>query len=267
MAAAMSLGAFKVAFRAPGQAPLTDAALLGAYLALYDTLNDDDDEIRDVGAAVVSWILSTPPDSTQNLSLVPLAAGLRFSEWLSSQYSHSIGLFTTAVRRLALHPRWLALNTTNKATEALESVEDLLAKATKEDRSLFVEEKQNLFIDEVREADIWSRVLLRMAGEALDKQLAKAYMTWVLEGLIALSEKAKAEALDGPLGWTAKPEAFALGVHVILGAKVVLKWMKNDGLYDDKEEDTTTALRNLAEIGRRASLHELWLSRIDLLIA
>ncbi|KAI9782363.1 MAG: hypothetical protein M1839_005236 [Geoglossum umbratile] len=263
MAAAMSLRAFKGTFRVVGQAPRTDAALLGPYVALYDTLNDDDDEIRDVGATVVSWILSDPPSPTPNLSLVPLAASLRFSEWLSLQYSHSASLSTTAVRRLTLHSRWLPSSMTD---EELKPVEDLLANATKEDRSLFIEEKQNLFVDEVREADIWSRVLLRMSSEALDAQLVEAYVSWVYEGLLALLEKSKAEAMDGPLGWTAKPEAFALGIYVILGAAVVLKWAKYDGLCDC-EEGVMTALRNLAEVGRRTSLHEFWLSRIDPLIA
>lgn len=266
MAAAMSLNAFKGAFRASGQAPRTDAALLGPYVALYDTLNDDDDEIRDVGAAVVSWVLSAPLDLTPNLSFVPLAASLRFSEWLSAQYSHSTSLSATAVRRLTLHPRWLPLNMTDKPTGTLKPVEDLLANATKEDRSLFIEEKQNLFIDEVREADVWSQVLLRMSSEALDIQLAKAYVTWVDEGLLALLQKAKTEAMDGPLGWTAKPEVFALGIYVILGAKIVLKWVKHDSLRD-QEEDIITALRSLAEVGQKTSLHELWLSRIDPLIA
>ncbi|KAI9768015.1 MAG: hypothetical protein M1840_005327 [Geoglossum simile] len=264
MAAAMSLNAFKRAFRATGQAPRTDAALLDPYIVLYDTLHDDDDEIRDVGATVVSWVLSDPSSSTQNLSFVPLAASLRFSEWLSTQYSHSADLSITAVRRLELHSRWLPLNTTDNATEAIKPVEVLLANSAKEDRSLFIEEKQNLFIDEVQEADVWSQVLLRMSSEALDMQLTKAYATWVHEGLLALLEKAK--AMDGPLGWTAKPEVFALGVYVILGAKVVLKWAKHDSL-PDCEEDIATALRSLAEVGRQTSLHELWLSQIDLLVA
>ncbi|KAH0544924.1 hypothetical protein FGG08_001004 [Glutinoglossum americanum] len=264
MAAVASLNAFKRAFRMPGQNPRTDDALLGAYIALYDILNDDDGEIRDIGAAVVSWVLSSSSDTSPRISLLPLAASLQFSEWLSSQYSHSIDLFTTAVQRLTLHSRWLSLGMTEGNAETLESVESLLAEATKEDRSLFIEEKQNLFIDEVREAEVWSRVLLRMAHEASHEQLAEAYIAWVREGLIALSRKARIEALDGPLGWTAKPEVFALGIHVILGAKVVLEWMRGDDL-DGVE--VTMALKSLAEVGRQTSLHELWLSRIDLVIA
>jgi hypothetical protein len=266
MAAVMSLNAFKRTFRATGQAPRADDGLLCPYIVLYDTLNDDDDEIRDIGAAIVSWVLSDPSSSTPNLSFVPLAASLRFAEWLSFQYSHSADLSITAVRRLELHFRWIPLNMIDKATEVLKPVEILLTDAAQEDRSLFIEEKQNLFIDEVREADIWSRVLLRMSSEALDMWLTKLYVAWVHEGLLALTEKANAEAIDGPLGWTAKPEVFCLGIYVILGAKVVLKWAKHDSLCDC-EEDIVTALRSLAEVGRRTSLHELWLSQIDILIA
>ncbi|KAH0562941.1 hypothetical protein GP486_002501 [Trichoglossum hirsutum] len=264
MAAAMSLNAFKSALRMPGGDPRSDASLLNVYVVLFDTLSDDDEEIRDMGAAIVSWTLSPSSGTAPGLSLLPLAANLRLSEWLSSQYSLSKDLLTTAVQRLTLHSRWLPPNVTDEAIEALESVENLLAKATKEDRSLFVKEKQNLFIDETREAEVWSRVLLGTARETPHEQLAKAYIAWVKEGLLTLSERVKAKVMDGPLGWTSKPEVFAVGIHVILGANVVLQWMKRDCLCDG--EEVIAALKYLAEVGRQASLHELWLSRINAVI-
>ncbi len=49
-AAVLSINAFKTILRPDTGLPNTSGALLTVYLALYDTLNDDDEEVRDFGA-------------------------------------------------------------------------------------------------------------------------------------------------------------------------------------------------------------------------
>ncbi|KAI9870465.1 MAG: hypothetical protein M1830_004221, partial [Pleopsidium flavum] len=153
-AAVSSVKAFKAVLRPMGGVPNTSSALLDVYLALYDTLNDDDEEVRDLGADIVSWIVSTTPLHYPSQSLVPLAASLRFSKFLANTYSTSSNLFVQATKRLIGqtedHYCLDIIRSEDNAVKAMkiQSVHDLLISARTEDTSLFVQEKQNLFIDE-----------------------------------------------------------------------------------------------------------------------
>lgn len=67
-----------------------DAVLLDVYLVLYDLLNDDDDEIRDVAASAASWVLSrssVSPDA--DVALAPLNASALLADFIIDNYSDS----------------------------------------------------------------------------------------------------------------------------------------------------------------------------------
>ena len=82
-----------------------------------------------------------------------------------------------------------------------------------------------------------------------------------------MSDNVRKEGTDGPLGWASKPGVFALGINVILGAGVVLKWMEQDATIYSSKEEIILALESLYELGKQTSLHPRWLSCIsDLLI-
>ena len=235
------------------------------YLALYDTLNDDDDEIRDLGADIVSWILSTSSAVTAPY-LVPPAACYRLSMFLAQAYSGSTDLSIHAICRLAGQLRADASMQSSKPATAvpLTPVLDLLASARTEDISLFAEEKQNLFIDEVREAETWSRVSKQLLKSACDENAAADFSRWTVRGLDALTEIATRE-IDGPLGWTSKPEVFTLGMRVILGAGVVRHW-STAGVVGASEACVAESLEKLRDAGRRSSLHDMWIDSIGLVL-
>lgn len=241
--------------------------LLDVYLALYDTLNDDDEEVRDLGAEVVSWIVSTSPLHYPSQSLVSLAASLRFSRFLAEVYSESSLLFIRAVQRFVGLPEShehlsASIEGDSSVTNLkFQPVHDLLISARTEDTALFAEEKQNLFIDEVREAQIWSGVLTMLSNYAYDAAIAAEVSTWVIEGIRTLIETAKSET-DGALGWTSKPEVFTLGTRVIYGASVLLHWEKL-GLVHGCGALVLEALEALKEAGRKSELHEMWIDRIE----
>ncbi|RJE17169.1 HEAT repeat protein, partial [Aspergillus sclerotialis] len=86
----------------------------------------------------------------------------------------------------------------------------------KESTVLFVEEKQNLFINEIREVDVWIKSLFHLTETAYDGSSIAELCGWVSEGLSYLYGFADGNVeMDGPLGWTTKPETFTLGMRVI----------------------------------------------------
>ena len=128
---------------------------LVAILALYDSLNDDDDDIRDVGSAAVQSILGK--------ALVPIEAANRLLLWLAQHYAGSSTFRQIIVRRVMGDSRYPA------PENNVFSIQDQLQEAMKFDNSLFVIEEQNLFVDEVRETQRWtslyeSLTLQKVAG-------------------------------------------------------------------------------------------------------
>ena len=235
--------------------------LLLPYLLLYDTMNDDDEEIRDLGAALTSRLLCKARKTPSEISLVPLAAGRQLAEWLAERYPRSEALAWGAVHHLTGGTSADFRNLDQ--VRGLESVAEQLAEATKEDHSLFVVEKQNLFIDQVREAEVWSSVLTRLdlAKIASSQVACSRFMQWTLDGISVLIKLAHAD-YDGPLGWISKPDVFAIGVRVISATAVVSSWSWSLELKEQAMR-CRSDLQLLATIGRTQGMHGSWLTRIE----
>ncbi|KOS18604.1 tRNA (cytidine(32)-2'-O)-methyltransferase non-catalytic subunit TRM732 [Escovopsis weberi] len=199
LAAAESLRSF---FSAAGDACNSEDCL-PAILALYDTLNDDDDEVREVGSDAARSILGR--------LLVPMEAANRLLQWLASRFATSAALKAAVARRIVgacgVHAR-----------TPPRPAEDQLAAALEVDDSLFAVEEQNLFVDEVREAARWAGVFEALAWEgAGDAQRLCELEAWVRGGLARLRTLLEQRG-DGPLGWASSPRAFAIGSRIIRGA-------------------------------------------------
>src|SRR3954463_10346453 len=97
--------------------------------ALYDTLNDDDDEIRDLSARTVSRLLGT--------SLVPLAAGVELAKWISMCQGNSPSFAWNVTRRMTGQSTYESMDTHSLR---IVPAEDQFHKAMKDDDSLFIEE-------------------------------------------------------------------------------------------------------------------------------
>lgn len=184
-------------------------------LLVYDALNDDDDEIRDIAAHIATRIMLGKQYKTEMRDAVPLLASQRLTEYLARTYPESKVLCEEALRRLV----GCGFDSELFGGE----FEDMLGRARKEDNSLFVQEKQNLFVDGNREAVMWSRVLRRVSANAVRRALARWFAMWVMDGIALLTTTART-GVDGPLGWTSKPDVFALGMRVVYGAEVLLDW-------------------------------------------
>ncbi|PCH00030.1 Armadillo-like helical [Penicillium occitanis (nom. inval.)] len=255
--AIMSLRTFSRILRKPKQAPDTTPVTLEIYLILYDMLNDDDDELRSLSAPIASWILSHSaifPNQTVTLGALPASESL--VEFISDNYPTQPVLFRHVVTRLMKETL-----TQKKHTDFI-SFETLFEDYSKESLALFEEEKQNLFIDDVREIDTWTKVFGRLDKSAYDKTTISKLKVWVSNGLKYLNDKVTSSAAGGQpddvLGWTSKPEVYTLGCLLFSVASLLIA-------ISEKEEagNFKRTLKNLYERGQMISLHPLWLDRIQ----
>ena len=263
LASVKSLSAFKSLLLAPKVSCKSKPQFLDVYFAVYDTLLDDDEDVRSEGSSIISYILS---ESTGGIQLKPLVAATRLLEFLCSTYADSKHLYIKATARMigAEVRDFEGRNPVNGALHC-EPVSTLLSAAREEDHSLFVEEKQNLYRDDVQEAQRMAQLLLSLKPAALDPHVAYFLRDWTLAGLKILIENTKAEGQDGPLGWTSKPEVYTLGMRVIVAAKVVITWDLS-GEREREVERMVDSIKEFLEVGKSGEVHGLWIREAEMVL-
>ncbi|TID14586.1 HEAT repeat protein-like protein [Venturia nashicola] len=218
-----------------------------AILLAYDILNDDDEEVRDIGSQIVSII-------TKKDVCAPLVASQQLLQYLATQYRQSEHVCKHALRRMT--------QSTLLNDRLLPSAKERFMSATAEDTALFVVEKQNLFLDLYHEAGLWSQVLKGLSAKIITDAEVTALGDWVFDGLTLLSDKAHHE-LDGPLGWTSKREVWVFGMQVLFGAEVYLDWRlrtKKGGVEGKVIRDL---LARLYGRGTKTQVHGAWLEKVQ----
>ena len=238
-------------------------ALLGVYLALWDALVDDDEDVRDLGAKTASQLLSRRAsvggtETNRHLSLSPPATRPRLMKLILDHYKQSNFLWNEAVSRLTgISPSQGMLQNKNAAAGSsyICPLSVMLEIAKTPDTALFVEEKQNLYIDEVEEARFWADALTEMSStESLIDMLSRTLAIWTTEGLSFLAG-AVADEQDGAFSWTSKPEVFTLGVRIILAAKVLIS-------HGININTCRMLLNDILQKGIEGQLHDLWITEI-----
>lgn len=242
---------------------------------MYHVLLDDDEEVRDRGAVAASILLSGAASGTNisMLSLMPAAATKKVQQYLIDRYKDSAILWVEAASQLTGAASCFRLRTVethhlheNSITGQVISfhllpVRDLLQKARRQNIALFVEEKQNLFVDPVIEARSWARVMLELHSTGINLEMISEFHTWCKDGLKALIEATESQE-DGPLGWTTKSEVFALGMRVILATRVQIH-----GIWKNTRDADISVLvmllRKLLSLGTKELLNGLWLQQIE----
>lgn len=238
--------------RRPDQPPHTNTVFLELYVILYDMLNDDDDELRDYAAPIASWVLSNStvfPDKIVDLADIP--ARERLVEFLSNHYSNEQRLVHYAVKRLMN-------NVVVSGGTSFVPFETLFNEHRKESTILFEEERQNLFIDDVREIDTWTTVLMNVDRPVFDHNTATVsnLFIWAVQGLACLDTLLESGEQDGAVGWTAKQEVYSLGILLFSVASLLMT------LGEDKDSSLSKRLEGLYTKGEPLALHPHWLSRI-----
>lgn len=246
--------------------PLSE--MVDLLLILHDSLLDDDEDVRDTGAATVSKLLSSAASKDDSETIrIPLmvpAARHHLLGLLKKRSRNSAILWTEAVQRiLGMRSSQLLTKSPEQAPRRplFTSPRALLERLKPDDTSLFVEERQNLYIDEVQEAGVWLDVLLSLHPRAVDLGILRQLHRWAAEGTDALIEAAERET-DGPLGWTSKPEVFTLGVRIIHAAEASICLAEHESLGVDGSGVLRSRLEKLLAVGEESSLNAAWLRMI-----
>ncbi|OOF99394.1 hypothetical protein ASPCADRAFT_393269 [Aspergillus carbonarius ITEM 5010] len=262
LAAVSSVTAFARTLRPASSAPHTDSAFLEIYLVLYDMLNDDDEELRDLAASTASWVLSCSSVSPEKaVDLSPLNASELLSKFITENYTNSRLLCQRTTAYIVDQEPRLSISTPKYA-----SIPSRLSDLRKESTILFEEEKQNLFIDEVREVDVWSARLRQLSEASYDEPSLDALFNWTSTGLSYFGDIfAKETEKDGLLGWASKPETFTLGVRLfgMAGAVVSKDSAAAKLLGPERVEILKGKLRVLLASSKGSLVHDDWVSRIQ----
>ncbi|KAL8672193.1 MAG: hypothetical protein Q9168_003325 [Polycauliona sp. 1 TL-2023] len=231
------------------------SGMLPLLLILYDTLLDDDEDVRLSAAATVSKLLASIPAQNGRQTLrIPLmvpAASHQLLQFLESRYRNSPAFWTYAVQRM------IGIQCDFQESPRFPSPRTLLNQLKPEDTTLFVEEKQNLYIDEAKEAGIWLGVLLAIKSTAIETKTLRNLEIWAIEGIDALIEVASAE-FDGPLGWTWKPEVYTLGMRILHAAQALVQFARDESTGVDGKV-LRVRLENLLELGEKSCINGAWM--------
>ncbi|KAI0389979.1 hypothetical protein F5Y17DRAFT_446624 [Xylariaceae sp. FL0594] len=195
--------------------------------ALYDALADDDVEVREAASEAVVPILGQ--------ALVPVEAGARLSGWLAKQFGPDAGFQIHVAGRMVGHEFGSSSHPTRQ--ELASSLSELgwvpaeaqLEEAMRFDDSLFVVEEHNQYIDEVLEARRWTDLFLSIVKEEPTGGIADVatfIAEWTFEGLRTMTGMTQSNSLaacDGPLGWTSKPQVFAICARILMCASAIVR--------------------------------------------
>ncbi|KAI1607991.1 phosphatidylinositol glycan, class A [Exophiala viscosa] len=223
-------------------------------LVLYDLLNDDDEEVRHeaVTAAAKLHLRHTP--AVGGLGLCVLAARERLLEEIILQYGQTSLLAEAALLKLMQVGQDNKSDFSDNGPSRLfeTSVASRIQEILKSKNDLFAEEKQNLYIDDVREIKSWTRVLSRSAIQSLSQQQFQAAIDWTLEGLNQTlsslpdcykSEQSAGSMLVHPLGVTYDHELLVVFLQVVSLAGIL-------SVYDqvDNAEGLTLVCQKLEKM-------------------
>ncbi|KAK9477238.1 putative death-receptor fusion protein-domain-containing protein [Lipomyces japonicus] len=212
--------------------------LILVYFKLFDYLTDDDEELRDVTTEFInSCKLVVAQDQTSTTSIT---CRIDFARSLVD-YKFS-GTMRLLVNRL----------TTNGTPAGGQ-----LANALTPDNALFVVEKQNLYRNDVEDADLWASLLIKLASSVSNQnefnQEWKYLRKWTIDGLESLIKIIEFQESDGPLGWTGHDQVFLIGRKLIAASKVLRR------VLPEREIDSLVqAQARVAELGEKFELHNLW---------
>jgi hypothetical protein len=195
---------------------------------LYDFLNDDDEEIRDLSSGTTSFVLSHTSGGG-SVQLCPLAASRQLLAYMAKSFSGMDEFHLLALGRVMFSSSQGLENTSKFAMLAsTQSVKEQLTAAQWQSYDLFEEERQNLYADDVREIQAWDSALGHIPPETLDDAVRQLVGDWALDGLQELANALPALG-GGPFGVLWRVEIMALFVRTISIASRFLQWDYDSG--------------------------------------
>ena len=191
---------------------------LDFLLIVYDLLQDDDEEVRSTASQIVSrLVVFQNLDASSCQVLCSLAATERLVRFITKIHHNDYQLAKVACKRL-LGSDHDTVRFCHRNTVLV-----IFTRIQRRANELFAEEKQNLYIDEVRNAKIWFRVLQSTGVKRLPLPMRHAIEDWVEHGLQHLKVVMKTHC-DGTatasMGLTFDFETLLLCIRLILLARI-----------------------------------------------
>lgn len=221
-------------------------------ITVYDLLNDDDEDIRLEAASTACKVLSAANNeaaaSSASTTLVPLVASQKLADLLVGRWPDAVDLFDVAITRVFKIDN-------SPVTTQLQALD-------KDQHALFAEEKQNLYIDDAREVQVWTKAAMRLTSSASQSQLLPQLASWTIDGLKALQAKFDAKA-DGPLGWTTNDKAFLLGLQVVHATEVLLRLAEGGVSLVVGPIELKGCLASLAQLSKERGANALWMAEVE----
>ena len=295
MAAVLSIGNFFKQMLRRSATNTCSPDLISIYLALYDTMNDDDEDVRKEGARIASLILSNigGEENTRNhgLHFSPPAAKQRLLMFLVTKYPRSSRLWAeglvrisgllpcaSLVERLPLRGEhdWEAVRWFGRLLNS-HVVMQSLCKTTRVQNAVFEVENQNLYVDSVREVDDWVHVVqqlqhggdcARVRDRRIVEEVEMSMHDWITDGLYSLRILFEDDR-DGALGICSRPEVFTLVYRVVAIFKCRQHWYEFLYFEDSNAKENwivergVRRLKELRHAGEKANMHPLLLAEID----
>ncbi|KAK4546587.1 hypothetical protein LTR36_001804 [Oleoguttula mirabilis] len=254
-AAALAIGRIASVWAALAASPEMSEVFLRLCLAVYDLLNDDDEEIRDVASRATCKILATEGQRHSHEDLAPAVASQRLLAFLIRRWSADNAFHHEAFFRAFGISQ---LDDSDIAERLVDTVTDT---------ALFAEEKQNLYIDDAREVKAWSQTLLLLPAQDFPNVLLKRLGGWTAAGLDTLTDRL-ATRPDGALGWTTTPEGFVLGLQVVYAVEVLLHCAAQGGRISVRPSRLRRGLAVLSSSGDEGGgMNGLWKREVDRVVA
>ena len=211
-AAALALDGTRLAWTSLDLVSTSDHALQRLYVAAYDLLNDDDEDIRSLGSRITSRILASQTKGKSCPAYDPLVAGQKIATLMVNRWPTSSSLAELVMLRAF-----------GLSEDKIANVADTFAEYSKEDMTLFAEEKQNLYIDEAREVRMWSRMATRLHPRSISRKSIRSLSTRVTDGLKTLAQLSSSKTSTSI---SSNPEVFTLGLQIIYGVQFLLHLAK-----------------------------------------
>ena len=224
---------------------------LALTLLVYDMLNDDDEEIREIAVNIAATALSSSGYRAERMA--PLLANQRLLAHMTTNYSHL--------------PRFLAeavVRTTGMRLHATATAAFSAAAGT--NTALFAVEKQNVFLDPVRETILWSQALKHIPIDTMFPSHASSTSTrdltkWTRDALSLISRKLAGESgEDGVLGWASKPDMFVFGMRLWCVVDVAFERRRQLGRHSER---LLKRVVNILDSSQRQDVHPLWIEKLE----
>ncbi|KAK5698319.1 hypothetical protein LTR17_023761 [Elasticomyces elasticus] len=244
-AAALAIAHLDYAWSVLSSHPELSRDMISLCMAVYDLLNDDDEEIRMLAATATSRILAVGVRSSHQHGIQPAVASQRLLIYIVRKWSNDPDFANLAISR-AFGADYVDRDSVNKQIKA----------SMTSNTALFAEEKQNLYIDEALEINTWSQMTMNIQSTALHRAAITHLSHWTDNGLKALT--AQATDPTGHSDWCSQPGIFTLGLKVTYGAECLLRLSRDGVKLGVRPSAIRRQLADLTHARELHGVHYLW---------